>query len=318
LDVPVEVLAGRGGSRISWLDVPLSVCARAEEWLGSKVLGAESRPGGFSPGLASVLVTADGRRLFAKAAGPIPNDIAPRIHRREISIAERLPASAFLPELRWSLDDPESGWVVLLFGEIQGSPPRLPWQSSELEQVLRGLTTITESLTPSPLPLEIVGSVRDSGLLADYWTRLSDEPSRLDDWSRRNLERLVALENRAPSAVAGETLLHLDVRADNILLTPDSMAVVDWPHARQGAAWLDLVFFAPSVAMQGGPQPEDLLRLYPGEPPEAGRLLPALAAIAGFFTWGALQPPPPGLPFLRQFQAAQGLVARNWLAHKLA
>jgi hypothetical protein len=41
-----------------------------------------------------------------------------------------------------------------------------------------------------------------------------------------------------------------------------------------------------------------------------------LAAFAGFFTWNALQPPPPGLPTLRAFQAAQGEVARRWLAER--
>ena len=40
------------------------------------------------------------------------------------------------------------------------------------------------------------------------------------------------------------------------------------------------------------------------------------AALAGYFTHRALQPPPPGLPTLRAFQAAQGEVARQWLAHR--
>jgi len=39
-----------------------------------------------------------------------------------------------------------------------------------------------------------------------------------------------------------------------------------------------------------------------------------VAAIAGYFTRQSLQPPPPGLPTVRAFQAAQGVVARDWLA----
>jgi Ser/Thr protein kinase RdoA (MazF antagonist) len=50
-------------------------------------------------------------------------------------------------------------------------------------------------------------------------------------------------------------LLHADVPADNLLLTRDGVMVVDWPHACRGAAFADLVFFAPSVAMQSGPEP---------------------------------------------------------------
>jgi hypothetical protein len=41
------------------------------------------------------------------------------------------------------------------------------------------------------------------------------------------------------------------------------------------------------------------------------------AAVAGFFTVCALEPPPPGLPTLRPFQAAQAEVARAWLAERL-
>jgi len=43
-----------------------------------------------------------------------------------------------------------------------------------------------------------------------------------------------------------------------------------------------------------------------------------VAAVAGFFTSRALQPPPPGLPTVRAFQAAQGEVTRRWVADLLS
>jgi hypothetical protein len=42
-----------------------------------------------------------------------------------------------------------------------------------------------------------------------------------------------------------------------------------------------------------------------------------LAALAGMFTYRALEPPPPGLPTLRAFQDAQGRAARRMLAERL-
>ena len=42
-----------------------------------------------------------------------------------------------------------------------------------------------------------------------------------------------------------------------------------------------------------------------------------VAALAGYFTRQALLPPPPGLPTLRAFQAAQGTIARTWAAERL-
>ena len=112
-------------------------------------------------------------------------------------------------------------------------------------------------------------------------------------------------------------MLHLDLRADNLLLTPERVWVVDWPHARVGAAWLDLVCFAPSVVMPGGPPPDELLTRHPpARAAAAAAITAAVATIAGCFTREALRPAPPGLPTLRAFQAAQGAAARRWLARR--
>ncbi len=79
----------------------------------------------------------------------------------------------------------------------------------------------------------------------------------------------------------------------------------------------DGLFFAPGVAMQGGPPPEELLLRYPparhGDP---DAITAVVCAIAGFFVGEGLQPAPPRLPTLRAFQAAQGEVAREWLARR--
>jgi len=67
--------------------------------------------------------------------------------------------------------------------------------------------------------------------------------------------------------------------------------------------------------MQGGPAPAALLaRSRTGR--EAGRdaLAAVVCAMAGYFTERSLRPPPPGLPTVRSFQAAQGEVTRAWLA----
>jgi hypothetical protein len=42
-----------------------------------------------------------------------------------------------------------------------------------------------------------------------------------------------------------------------------------------------------------------------------------VCAMAGYLTERSLQPPPPGLPTLRAFQAAQATIAREWLAQLL-
>ena len=307
------------GLRLDWPEVPGRVRAAVEAWLESPVVSAASQPGGFSPGVAARLRTADGRRVFVKAAGPEPNPLTPTAHRQEARVAAALPEEAPVPRLLWSHDEGEGGWIVLVFEDVEGRNPAVPWRAEELDKTFEALVALSELLTPSPLPPDTVGAAGEWSVVSGaYWRRLQeDQPARLDAWSTRHLDRLADLEAEAPSAVAGDALLHLDVRADNLLLTPERVLVVDWPHARVGASWVDMVFFAPSVAMQGGPPPEELLARHPHARRASAEALTAVgAAIAGFFTREGLQPAPPGLPTLRAFQAAQGDVVRGWLARR--
>jgi hypothetical protein len=145
---------------------------------------------------------------------------------------------------------------VLALEDIEGREPAQPWRRpEELELVLETAARLERMLTPSPVTTEPLGEVLLEGI--NSWHLVRDEPpAGLDDWSQRHLDELVALEARVADAVVGDTLVHLDIRADNILLTADGRVYfVDWPHAHVGAAWVDAVAFAPSVAMQGGRTP---------------------------------------------------------------
>ncbi|MBC6463462.1 phosphotransferase [Actinomadura sp. HBU206391] len=116
------------------------------------------------------------------------------------------------------------------------------------------------------------------------------------------------------AAAEGEALVHADLRADNLLLTPDRVVVVDWPWACVAAPWFDLLSMLPSVRLQGGPPPEALFEDHPvARGADRHDVTTALAALTGFFVWNARQPAPPGLPALRAFQAAHGEIALEWL-----
>jgi Ser/Thr protein kinase RdoA (MazF antagonist) len=317
-DIPQrpETSPPAAGVRFQWRDLPVPVRAAVERWLGSGIRSATTQARGFSPGVAARLQTADGRRVFIKAVGPEPNPGSVGIHRQEARIVPMLPANAPVPRLLWTHDEGEDGWVLLLFEDIEGWHPHEPWREDELARVIETLLHLARVLTPAPVSLESASVRFERDICGWRWLQ-QERPAHLDDWSCRHLEALAALEAGAGEAVAGDTLLHLDVRADNLLLTPERVFVVDWPHACVGAAWVDLVCFAPSVDMQAGPPPELLLDRYlAGRDADPDAITAAVVAVAGFFTSRALQPPPPGLPTLRPFQAAQGAAARRWVAQR--
>jgi aminoglycoside phosphotransferase (APT) family kinase protein len=304
------------GVRLEWDDLPLTVREAIEERLGGRVIEARTQQGGFSPGLGARARVDTGRRVFLKALSPAQNPEAPDIYRREGLIAAALPSAAPVSRLLWMNDEGQGGWVVLAFEDVDGHLPSLPWHPEELERVVAAIAEMHEALTPSPLDVAPVGEKMKEWL--NGWQRLRGDESGLDTWSRRHLDRLVDLEAHAAEAAAGETLLHFDLRADNILLAGDRVVIVDWPGACIGAAWVDIVGMAPSVELEGGPDPARFFAMYP-----AARLADSyevdavLATFAGFFTYNSLQPAPIGLPTLRAFQAAQGKGARRWLAQRL-
>jgi hypothetical protein len=302
----VDVGPRAAGVRLPWAELPAAVRDWVGHELGAAVVEAVTQPGGFSPGVAARLRCADGTRAFCKAVSELTNTQAAEMHRREAAITAALPVSAPVPRLLTCYDD--GTWVALLFQDVAGRQPSLPWRADELTDVLK---TLADAST-----LQTKYGQDFSG-----WRLLAAGPAvavdRLDPWSRRHLGTLAALESEWADAAVGETLVHCDIRADNLLLCADRVWVVDWPAACKGAAWFDVMAFAPSVAMQGGPLPEELLARHPaarGADPDA--VLSAACALAGYFTLGALQPPPPGLPTVRPFQAAQARVARAWLARR--
>lgn len=242
------------------------------------------------------------------------------MHRRERIVVSALPPEIAVPRLLLSYDEGDDGWVALVFSDVEGSNPPLPWLGSDLARVLHGLTTLAGALTPSPVPEAIATSITTWNVLSGgYWRMIGGAGDAIAGrWIAQHAPAFADVEQHAAEAAAGVSLLHLDVRSDNLILTRDDVWFVDWAHARIGAPWVDLLFFAPSVEMQGGPSPEDLLAGQPllrGVDPDM--INAVVAAIAGFFTWQGTQPSPPGLPTVRAFQAVQGVVARRWLARRL-
>lgn len=299
-----------------WVDLPHEIRSAIEERLGSPVIEASTQPAGFSPGLAARLRLGDGSRAFVKAVSEHANPDSPDIHRREARIVAALPPAAPVPPFQWSLD--QDGWVVLAFEDVEARHPVEPWTESDLDLVVAALKDMSRELTPSPIAVDQTAEGAFEQGINGWQRMLESRESRLDDWALRNLEKLAGLESRAPDAVGGDTLLHFDLRADNLLIAGDRRVyVVDWPWARTGAAFVDWLTMAPTVAMQGGPQPEEFMARFDISHVPHDAIDSVLCSFAGFLVRHSLQPPPPGLPTLRAFQAAVGAVAVAWLRERL-
>lgn len=318
---PIDAPVAFSGYRLGWQDLPRHVRTRIAGLAGAEVIAEIGTTSGFSPGFASVLELGDGREVFVKAVSAEQNPQAPELARRERAVAGALPDDVPAPRLLWSHDDGE--WVLLGFQAVHGRLPALPWRPAELDRVLAAVDGLARSRPVPPHPLEPVTRTLADALTG--WRRLQAGPAapvhraaeaggELGRWALDHLDELVRLEERWSQVAGGEALVHGDLRADNVILDAETCWLVDWPHAAVGASWLDLVLMLPSVAMQGGGDPHTIFR---AQPLSAGvsddDLRAVLAALAGYFAHGALQPAPPGIPNLRRFQGAQAVHTVLWL-----
>ena len=309
-----------GGVRVAWSDIPEDVRSAIESACGSPVVDAENQPGGFSPGLAARCVLADGTRVFVKAVSPEQNPQACRIHRREAEVAASLPHDVPAPRLLAVVDD--GHWVALVLEDVDGRQPTEPWIDDELDLVLPSLQRFSSATTPSPV--DSLQSVVDRHRpVFSGWRRLArgdGDAASLDPWEAEHLPLLAEVEAAWEDAAAGDTLLHADLRADNLLIDPSGKVwIVDWPWACRGAAFVDLAMLLPSVGLGGGPLPLAVTRRYGlFDDVDPAALRSVVAALAGFFQRASLDAPPPGLPTIRDFQRAQATVAIDWLRSLLA
>ena len=300
------------GVRVHWEQLPLTVKRAIEERIGGSVVEAVTQPGGFSPGLAARVRTGDGRRCFVKAVSELANPDTPGMHRREAEVVAALPPEAAVPRLLWNYD--EGGWVAMGFEDVEGHTPAQPWRDDELRLVVDGLHRLHDVLTPTPIDSTTAEDAFATQIKG--WSELKATRAPLDAWAAHHLDRLVDLEAQAPAAVTGDTLLNFDVRADNILIAGDEVFFVDWPWARIGAPFVEWLGFAPSVQMQGGPKPDDLLHMVPMDAVDHDAIDAVIASLTGYFLAHSRRPPPPGIPTVRAFQAAQGTIALDWLRER--
>ncbi|WP_436701302.1 hypothetical protein [Nocardioides sp. BYT-33-1] len=300
---PTVIPHGRTARRLAWAHLPPLVRRAIERRLGTRVAEAVSQDGGFTPGFASVLTGADGTRIFVKAASVKAQRVFADAYREEARKLAVLPAGVPAPRLLWT--DEVAEWFLLATEYVEARAPHRPWRDGDLAAASAMAVSMAETLTPAPGGLD--SAVEEFASWPGLWNRIAHP---------RGAE-IQALAERYAEIVAGDTLVHTDIRDDNILLRPDGTALLcDWNWPIVGAAWLD------SLLLLIGPRGDglDVEAHIAAHPLLAG--VPAdhidvfLALVLGYFTASAEQPVPPTSPHIRAAQAWQRDVIDHWLAER--
>jgi hypothetical protein len=187
-------------------------------------------------------------------------------------------------------------------------PP--PWDRASIDAVKTTLHEIHATTPRGPLP---TAEERQFGL--DSWPNLIDDPAPFlstgicsPAWLEQHLPTLAAAS--AAARIDGSASLHFDVRSDNLCFREGRAILVDWNHACIGNRQLDTAAWLPSLQVEGGPLPEEVLSDEEG--------LPELAALlAGYFCARAGLPEIPQAPHVRRLQREQAATSLPWAARLL-
>lgn len=242
----------------------------------------------------------DGTSVFVKHA--TDEDTAGWL-RAEYRAYETL-ETEFVPELiAW---DDASDPILILEDLSAGIWPP-PWSDSYVKRAVRLLDRLAGTEPPRHLP-----SLGAAQMSFNGWQELAKDPSGFlglglvpADWLRGALPALIRAE--AGAELAGDALVHGDVRSDNICFLGNRALMVDWNGAARGNPKFDLIAWLPSLYAEGGPPPWS----FTVSEPEL------IAAIAGYFAYRAWQPPHKQGPAIRQLQLAQLRAALPWAAMAL-
>lgn len=274
--------------------------ARIEKLTRTKVASYQRVVGGYTPALR-LLCRTDKASFFVKVGATA---LTSEFLRREIRVYHAL-RGEFMPRLIASEDHESAPILIIEDLSQQHWPP--PWSERQLALTLAQI----DALHHTSAALESYAQVH--GPEAAHWATIAADPAPFlalgiadERWLAAALPDLIKQE--ANCATAGDALTHWDLRSDNICFTDTRAVFIDWNLACLSNPKLDLGFWLPSLAYEGGPLPDEIL---PAAPEVA-------AWVAGFFAARAGLPDISDAPRVRLVQRQQLATALPWAVRALA
>ena len=226
---------------------------RVEVLLGARVVAFDFVHGrGYTHTGRHRAVLDDGRTAFVKSA---VDDLSAGWLRLEHVVYANV-QGAFLPGCL-AYDDRE-GLPLLVLEDLSSAywPP--PWRAGDIASVRAALDELAATDAPDGLtPAHEWKADWSSG-----WASVRADPAPFlstgvasRPWLEASIAVLETAARRAPLE-DGRSLLHLDVRSDNIALTDRGARLVDWNWASRGNPLADRVAWAPSLSIETGAEPE--------------------------------------------------------------
>jgi fructosamine-3-kinase len=311
-----------------WKRLPETVRQQVDTALGAPVVRAVRIWGGYAPTPTYRLVLADGRHAFFKGTFQASNEFAKNALLDEERVYGDLGTilGSWMPQLYaiFHHDD----WHVLLLEDL-GPKSVPPWTPGRTRAITHALATFHHSSLGSQPPAWLS---RPGGRLPqENWSRTIRESQEFQriaalagkrspqvlEWFQKISQKIDQLMKQPALREGPYAILHGDLRSDNLRFIQRRLYLFDWPAITVGRPEWDIVAFAQSVTVEGGPSPEQVMTWYEEEfPLNSNAVECALAWWLTFFADRAWRPEIPGLPRVRRFQRQQLGTLVSWAARQ--
>lgn len=230
---------------------------RVEQALGRPTTTWAVPDTGRSGAIRHSVGLADGTRVFVKAA---TDDYTERWLRTEHLSLQHVP-ERFAPTIIAWLDEP--GRPILVTEDLSrahwpASHQGVNWRPGDIDLLLTAVANLSHIEAPnvfSPTPRT---RARWPGLLCGPdRTAFLELQLCSEKWLDNAAPQLIAAESRCDED--GMSLVHGDIRSDNICIDGDRVVFVDWSHTSRGSADHDLAGLLPTLHLEGGALPYDVM-----------------------------------------------------------
>ena len=312
----------RTASRLPWDQLPAPVRASIAGELGGPVTLVRPAGGGFTPGFAAVLGSDNGARVFAKAAAASDSFIFPS-YRREAQVVPLMPAGMPMPALRSTdlVAVEDMDWQVLVYEAVEGRMPGQPWTEADVAVVEAACVSAARLLTRFPRSEGGTPVAEDLAGLPSQFRPVAEggaAPWFLPGLTRDEAREFQAALELGPEALAGEAVIHGDLRADNILVLPERALFCDWNFLGTGAAWIDWVGLLPYVRADGIDADAWLRRSELSRDVPPAYIDALLAALLNYMMYWGSQPDVEASPQLRIHGRHTARLLYEWLVSRQA
>jgi hypothetical protein len=241
----------------------LELVKTVEERLGRRAVRWHRPHTGLSPAQRFVVQLDDGASVFVKAAVDDRTERWLRTDHRLIAALDDL-----VPELVAWIDEPprpvliledlhDAHWPADHVREVGGRTLPVLWKPGQRELLFAALERLAARRPPVDLPPL-------AELYAPAWPAIAADPGPFlglglcsGPWLERALDALLGAERDLD--LSGDSLVHNDVRSDNVCFRGERVILVDWSDARRGNARFDRATFLGGGVIEDGPDPYTLM-----------------------------------------------------------